>query len=90
MTGYKLPMRLFNDIDRLIAIASQRPSQIALAGKAHPRDSEGKAAIRQLHQFARDLQGRVMCVFLHAGDAAAPLRRREARYRDRIRRLERF
>jgi glycogen phosphorylase len=53
MTGYKRPLVLFNDIDRLIAIALQRPIQIILAGKSHPHDSDGKAAIRQRHQFAR-------------------------------------
>lgn len=64
ITGYKRPLLLFEDIDRLIAIASQHPIQIVLAGKAHPHDSEGKAVMRRLHQLARDLQGQVTCVFL--------------------------
>jgi len=64
MTGYKRPLLLFEDVSRLVAIASQRPIQIVLAGKAHPRDDEGKEAIRRLHQLADDLRGRITCVFL--------------------------
>lgn len=64
MTGYKRPLLLFSDIDRLAAIASRHPIQIVLAGKAHPRDDEGKAAIRRLVQLTQELRGRITCVFL--------------------------
>ena len=64
MTGYKRPLLLFSDVDRLVAIASRHPIQIVLAGKAHPNDKEGKEAIRRLVQLARELRGRVTCVFL--------------------------
>jgi starch phosphorylase len=64
MTGYKRPLLLFSDIARLVAISSQFPIQIVLAGKAHPKDSEGKAAIRRLIQLTRELRGRITCVFL--------------------------
>jgi starch phosphorylase len=37
---------------------------VVLAGKAHPRDADGKEAIRQVHTLACQLQGRVTCVFL--------------------------
>ena len=64
MTGYKRPLLLFSDIDRLVAIASRHPIQIVLAGKAHPNDHEGKEAIRRLMQLARQLRGQITCVFL--------------------------
>jgi glycogen phosphorylase len=64
MTGYKRPLLLFSDIDRLVAIATRHPLQIVLAGKAHPNDAEGKAAIRRLVQLTHELRGRITCVFL--------------------------
>lgn len=64
VTGYKRPLLLFEDLDRLAQLAVQRPLQVVLAGKAHPQDKDGKEAIRQLHAIIRRLQGRVTCVFL--------------------------
>ncbi|KAK45656.1 alpha-glucan phosphorylase [Caballeronia jiangsuensis] len=64
MTGYKRPTLLFQDLARLAAIAEKRPFQIVIAGKAHPRDAEGKSAIEAIHAIARELEGKVMCVFL--------------------------
>jgi starch phosphorylase len=64
MTGYKRPLLLFSDLDRLTAIASQRPFQVVMAGKAHPRDLDGKDSIRRIHELARQIQGKVSCVFL--------------------------
>lgn len=64
MTGYKRPLLLFEDLDRLVDIASRQPFQIVLAGKAHPRDGDGKDAIRRIHEIARRLVGKVTCVFL--------------------------
>ncbi|MHB1205777.1 MAG: alpha-glucan family phosphorylase, partial [Rhodospirillaceae bacterium] len=53
MTGYKRPDLLFTDIPRLVAIARKQPFQIVMAGKAHPRDQEGKRLIAQLNQHVR-------------------------------------
>jgi glycogen phosphorylase len=64
MTGYKRPLLLFSDIERLVTIASRHPIQIVLAGKAHPKDYEGKQTIRRLLQLARELRGRITCVFI--------------------------
>ena len=64
MTGYKRPLLLFEDLDRMAQLASRHPFQVVLAGKAHPRDSEGKDAIRQIREFAGRLQGKVACAFL--------------------------
>ncbi len=64
MTGYKRPLLLFEDLDRLAAIASRHPFQVVLAGKAHPRDSEGKESIRRICDLIARLRGRVACAFL--------------------------
>lgn len=64
LTAYKRPDLLFSDLGRLRAIAAQHPFQIVLAGKAHPRDEEGKRAIERLHAWARELRGQVPVVFL--------------------------
>jgi starch phosphorylase len=64
MTGYKRPMLLFHDIDRLAALAARHPFQLVMAGKAHPRDMEGKEAIRRVHEAMRRLDGKVTCAFL--------------------------
>jgi glycogen phosphorylase len=53
MTGYRRPLLLFSDVERLAAIASRHPVQIVLAGKAHPKDEEGNAAIRRLVQLTQ-------------------------------------
>jgi len=64
MTGYKRPLMLFEQLDRLSAIAAKYPLQLVIAGKAHPRDTEGKEAIRRLHELARTLAGNLRCVYL--------------------------
>jgi starch phosphorylase len=64
MTGYKRPILIFGDLDRLTEIAARHPFQIVMAGKAHPRDGDGKEAIRRIHEMAQRLAGKVSCVFL--------------------------
>jgi glycogen phosphorylase len=54
MTGYKRPDLLFQDLERLRAIAARQPFQIVMAGKAHPRDRDGKAVIRAIHEHLRE------------------------------------
>lgn len=64
MTGYKRPLLLFSDLDRLAAIARRHPFQLVLAGKAHPRDDSGKQAIHALQQHLRALPPGLQAVFL--------------------------
>jgi starch phosphorylase len=64
MTGYKRPLLLFTDIDRLAGIAAHQPFQLVMAGKAHPRDGEGKEAIRRLFALFARLEGSITCIFL--------------------------
>jgi glycogen phosphorylase len=70
MTAYKRPDLLFADMERLRAIARKYPFQIVLAGKAHPRDEEGKRLIALLHQHARALAGSLAVVYLPDYDLA--------------------
>ena len=55
---YKRATLLFRDVDRLrrILCHAERPVQIVIAGKAHPRDQPGKTFIREIAQLARDPQ----------------------------------
>jgi starch phosphorylase len=64
MTGYKRPGLLFQDVDRLVAMAQRHKFQVVLAGKAHPKDEVGREAVYELHQLIQRLAGRVTCVFL--------------------------
>ena len=64
MTAYKRPELLFEDLERLRAVAREHPFHIVLAGKAHPRDEEGKQLIARLHQHARELTGTITVVYL--------------------------
>jgi glycogen phosphorylase len=70
MTAYKRPGLLFTDIARLKSIARQRPFQVVLAGKAHPRDQEGKRVIEAIHAHLHVLAGDIPVVFLPNYDMA--------------------
>ena len=64
MTAYKRPDLLFTDMERLRAVARRYPFQIVLAGKAHPRDEDGKRLIERLHQHARTLADTLPIAYL--------------------------
>ncbi|MDP9169276.1 MAG: alpha-glucan family phosphorylase, partial [Acidobacteriota bacterium] len=53
---YKRATLLFRDVERLkkILCNRERPVQILIAGKAHPKDQPGKAFIREIVQLSRD------------------------------------
>src|SRR5665213_3121085 len=55
---YKRATLLFRDVNRLrkILCNPDRPVQIVIAGKAHPKDQPGKTFIREIAQLARDPQ----------------------------------
>jgi starch phosphorylase len=64
-TGYKRAALLLSRPERLASIARRvGPLQIVFAGKAHPRDRQGKAAIRAIHRGRRALAGVVQVAFL--------------------------
>jgi len=64
MTGYKRADLLFNDLARLRTIARQQPFQLVFAGKAHPRDEEGKRLIEELHRYIESISPAIPMVFL--------------------------
>jgi starch phosphorylase len=70
MTAYKRPDLLFTDLERLKAVARTHALQIVLAGKAHPRDLEGKRLIERLHAHVRALAGEITVVYLADYDMA--------------------
>jgi starch phosphorylase len=70
MTTYKRPELLFTDVERLATIAARHPFQVVIAGKAHPRDEEGKRRIVAIVERARKLANRVPVVFLPNYDMA--------------------
>src|SRR4030042_899515 len=65
-TGYKRPNLLLQNIERLDKIVNhpQRPIQLVVAGKAHPRDEEGKALVQAWWQFSIRPQVKGRVVFL--------------------------
>jgi len=65
ITAYKRPDLLFNDIEQLRRISKDVGRlQILCAGKAHPRDQDGKALIQQIFRMKEVLKKDVPVVFL--------------------------
>ncbi len=64
-TAYKRADLLFRDIDRLRAIAAKAGKlQIIYAGKAHPRDHEGKKVIQRVFQASDALKDDIRIVYM--------------------------
>lgn len=63
---YKRATLLFRDVERLKRILnnSQRPVQIVIAGKAHPKDHPGKLLIRDIVQLTKNPELARRIVFL--------------------------
>ena len=70
--SYKRPNLLLYDPERLIRILThtERPVQILIAGKAHPRDDAGKHFIQQWAEFVRRPEVRHRAIFLEDYDMA--------------------
>jgi glycogen phosphorylase len=67
---YKRALLLFRDADRLASLLTDpdRPMQIIIAGKAHPRDEEGKALIQRIVELSRQERFHRRVVFLENYD----------------------
>lgn len=64
-TAYKRAELVFRDIERLRSIAKDIGRvQIVFAGKAHPRDEEGKHIIQRVIGMAKELQEDIPIVYL--------------------------
>ncbi|NVN11167.1 alpha-glucan family phosphorylase [Nguyenibacter vanlangensis] len=64
MTAYKRADLILENLPRLMELAGEYPIQIVFAGKAHPRDGDGKRMIARIADAARRATGRVPIVFL--------------------------
>lgn len=62
-TAYKRANLLFRDIERLKRIGSGK-IQIIFAGKAHPRDNDGKRNIEEICRKAKELKEFIKVVYL--------------------------
>jgi starch phosphorylase len=62
-TAYKRADLLFTDIDRLIKIGAGK-IQVIYAGKAHPKDSEGKRLIKRIFSYIEALRDNIRVVFV--------------------------
>lgn len=67
---YKRAHLLFMDMNRLKALLcdKDRPVQLVMAGKAHPRDNEGKTLIKNITHIIRDEELRRRVVFIENYD----------------------
>jgi starch phosphorylase len=63
---YKRATLLFRDVERLKRLLTnpERPVQIVIAGKAHPRDLPGKTLIREIVQLSRSSEISKHIVFI--------------------------
>ncbi|MCX6967981.1 MAG: alpha-glucan family phosphorylase [Verrucomicrobia bacterium] len=69
VTAYKRPDLIFSDLERLREIdAIAGPMQIIFAGKAHPRDQDGKNLIHRIFEFAQNLRSEIPVAFLEHYD----------------------
>jgi glycogen phosphorylase len=71
-TGYKRPTLLLTDPQRLTSILTdrRRPVQLIVAGKAHPRDDEGRRMVREWADYLNRPEVRRKAVFLEDYDMA--------------------
>jgi starch phosphorylase len=67
---YKRANLILSDIERLkkILVDRKRPVQIILAGKAHPKDNEGKEVLRAIYAFCQKDEVRRHVVFIEDYD----------------------
>jgi starch phosphorylase len=63
-TAYKRATLLFSDLERLKKVRKRGNLQLIFAGKAHPRDQEGKNLIHEIYQYASQLKDQVKIVYL--------------------------
>ena len=72
-TAYKRADLLFYDIDKLERIATGK-IQIIYAGKAHPKDTEGKQLIERIFSYIQRLKGKINIAFIQDYDMEVALK----------------
>lgn len=73
-TAYKRADLIFSNMERLRSIASTRGLQIIFAGKAHPRDENGKRLIERVISLGRELGNTPRVVYLPGYDMSLALK----------------
>ncbi|MFZ5364376.1 MAG: alpha-glucan family phosphorylase, partial [Patescibacteria group bacterium] len=67
-TAYKRHNFIFKNLKRLEEIAKKFPLQIIFAGKAHPRDIDGKQIIKEVFQNIKKVKRKIKIVYLENYD----------------------
>lgn len=62
-TAYKRAALIFSDMEKLKKIGAGK-IQIIYAGKAHPKDEEGKRLIEKIFSLKKDLKGKISLIFI--------------------------
>ena len=65
---YKRTTFLFSDLERLRRANHKGRIQVVMAGKAHPRDEEGKKAIKRVFEFKQTLKDEIKVAYLQDYD----------------------
>ena len=63
-TSYKRANLIFSDIEHLKRIGKKGDLQLIFAGKAHPRDIEGKRLIQEIYEHINQLRDEIKIVYL--------------------------
>ena len=63
-TTYKRATLIFSDIEKLKRVRNNGDLQIIFAGKAHPRDVEGKKLIQEIYSHISQLKDQIRIVYL--------------------------
>jgi starch phosphorylase len=67
-TGYKRSTLVFSDLHRLSDVNNRGKIQMVFAGKAHPRDEDGKRLIKEIYDYANMLKDQIKIVYLENYD----------------------
>jgi starch phosphorylase len=67
-TEYKRATLIFSDLQRLRRINRKTPIQLIFAGKAHPKDYQGKKIIEQIFSYIQKLKDEIKIVYLENYD----------------------
>jgi starch phosphorylase len=67
-TGYKRATLIFSDLHRLLDVNRRGKLQMVFAGKAHPRDEDGKRLIQAIYDYADKLRDDVKIAYLENYD----------------------
>jgi starch phosphorylase len=64
ITEYKRPTFIFSDLKRLRKVNEAGKIQLIFAGKAHPRDIQGKQFIERIFRYKEELKGEIEIAYL--------------------------